>query len=73
VLTNTPTGVTINNGNMAVISWPSFYTGFALQQKSSLATTNWTTSGLLINDNGTTKTVTNAPTTGNLFFRLHHP
>jgi uncharacterized delta-60 repeat protein len=73
VLTNAPTGLTTNIGNIAVISWRSPYTGFVLQQKSNLATTNWTTSSLLINDNGTTKSASNAPPVGNLFFRLTHP
>jgi len=55
------------------ISWPSSSTGFVLQQNSNLATTNWTTSGLSISDDGTNKSITIGSPTGNLFFRLAHP
>jgi hypothetical protein len=57
----------------AVISWPSPSTGFVLQQNSNPSTTNWTNSGFLINDNGTTRWVSNSPATGSLFFRLNNP
>ncbi len=55
------------------ISWPSPSTGFVLQQNSNLGTTNWTNSSFTINDDGATKSVTNLPLTGALFFRLRHP
>jgi hypothetical protein len=56
-------------GNSVIISWPSPSTGFVLQQNSNLATTNWTTSGV-ISDDGTNKSITITSLTGNLFFRL---
>ena len=58
-----------HSGNSVIISWPSPSTGFVLQQNSNLATTNWTTSGV-ISDDGTNKSITITSPTGNLFFRL---
>jgi hypothetical protein len=46
-----------HSGNSVIISWPSPSTGFVLQQNSNLATTNWTTSGV-ISDDGTNKSIT---------------
>ena len=51
------------------VSWPSPSTGWTLQQNSDLTTTGWSTSGG-ISDNGTNKSITITPPTGNLFFRL---
>jgi hypothetical protein len=51
------------------VSWPSPSTGWTLQQNSVLTTTSWSTSGG-ISDNGTNKSITITPPTGNLFFRL---
>jgi len=62
-----------HSGNSVKISWPSSSTGFVLQQSSNLATSNWTTSGYAISDNGTNKSITITSPTGNLFFRLSHP
>ena len=59
-----------HSGNNVTISWPSPSSGFVLQQNSNLATTNWTTSGYSIFDDGTTKSITITSATGNLFFRL---
>jgi hypothetical protein len=58
------------NATTVKISWPSPSTGFTLQQNSNLATATWTTSGYTISDDGTTKSITVSPPTGNLFFRL---
>ena len=60
-------------GNKAIVSWPSPSTGFVLQTNSNLATGTWGNYGGIVGDNGTIKTETNAPPTGNLFFRLAHP
>jgi hypothetical protein len=60
-------------GNQAIVSWPSPSTGFLLQTNGNLATSNWANYGSTIGDNGTIKSITNNPPTGNLFFRLHHP
>jgi hypothetical protein len=57
-------------GNKAIVSWPSPSTGFTLQTNGNLATGTWVNYGGIIGDNGTIKTETNAPQTGNLFFRL---
>jgi hypothetical protein len=65
-----PTLTVTHSGNNVTVSWPSPSTGFQLQQNSNLATTNWTTSGFSIFDDGTNKSVTISSPTGNLFFRL---
>ena len=65
-----------NSGTSAVVSWPSQWTGWAgwtLQQNTDLNTGNWTSFKGTIGDDGTTKSVTNSPQAGNLFFRLAHP
>jgi hypothetical protein len=80
VLTNTLTflprlAVKVLSNNV-VVSWPSQWTGWAgwtLQQNTNLNTANWTGFSGIIGDDGTIKTVTNSPPTGNLFFRLLHP
>jgi uncharacterized repeat protein (TIGR03803 family) len=58
------------NGKAVVISWPSTAAGFVLQQNSGLTTAGWTTSGLSMSDDGTTRSVTITAPPGNLFFRL---
>jgi hypothetical protein len=58
------------NATTVKISWPSPSTGFTLQQNSNLATATWATSGFSISDDGTNKSITVSPPTGNLFFRL---
>jgi len=53
------------------ISWPSPSTGFVLEQNSSLTNPDgWSVFGGSYNDNGTTKSITISPPTGNLFYRL---
>jgi hypothetical protein len=59
-----------NAAQNVVISWPSPYTGFVLQQNSDLTTTNWTSFDGTINSNSTTMSATITPAAGNLFFRL---
>jgi hypothetical protein len=60
-------------GNNVIVSWSSPSTGFQLQQNSNLATTNWTTTGFSVSDDGTNKSITITSPTGNLFFRLKNP
>jgi hypothetical protein len=60
-------------GNKAIVSWQSPSAGFVLQTNSNLATGTWGNYAGIVGDNGTIKTETNAPPTGNLFFRLAHP
>jgi hypothetical protein len=57
-------------GNLAIVSWPSPSTGFTPQTNGNFATGTWVNYGGIVGDNGTIKTVTNAPPTGTLFFRL---
>jgi hypothetical protein len=59
------------SGSGVVISWPSPSTGFVLQQNNDgIGTANWSNVLTTPNDNGTTKTVTVSPATGNRFYRL---
>jgi hypothetical protein len=65
VLTITRSGASVN------ISWPSPSAGFVLQQNSTVNNApGWVNFTGTINDNGTVKSVTMTPPTGNLFFRL---
>ncbi len=60
--------------NTLLISWPSPSTGFILQQNSNLGNpSGWSSFAGTPNDNGTNKSVTISPSTGNtLYFRLKH-
>ena len=58
------------SNNEVVISWPLPFTGPVLQQNTNLTTTNWITSSYSITTANGTNSVTIAPPTGNLFFRL---
>ncbi|MBI4325199.1 MAG: hypothetical protein HY674_08030 [Chloroflexi bacterium] len=62
--------IELTHTNTAVVSWPSLSTGFALQQNSSVGTTNWTDVGLSPIDNGTTKSVVVPASPGSKFYRL---
>ena len=54
------------SGNQAIVSWPSSVTGWTLQTNANLATGAWGNyAGAVVNNS-----MTNAPPTGNLFFRL---
>jgi hypothetical protein len=53
-------------GNQAIVSWDSSATGWTLQTNNNLSTGTWGNYlGTVVNNS-----VTNAPPTGNIFFRL---
>ena len=52
------------------ISWPTYASGYVLQQSSSLTNTNWTAANYGITTNGLMANVAISPPKGNLFFRL---
>lgn len=53
-------------GNQAIVSWPASVAGFTLQTNTTLASGSWGNYlGQVANNS-----VTNAPSRGNLFFRL---
>lgn len=58
------------SGSAVVISWPSSFTNWSLQQNSNLSQANWATNNYAISDNGTNKSITISSPTANLFFRL---
>jgi hypothetical protein len=73
ISTGTPIPVmSIRNSAMGVIvSWPATLAGFVLQQNSDLGNApGWSTANYSISDDGTNKSITISPPTGNLFFRL---
>jgi len=54
-------------GSQAIVSWSPSVTGWTLQTNANLATATWGNyAGSVVNSS-----ITNAPPTGNLFFRLH--
>ncbi len=60
-----------HSGEDVIVSWPSPSADFVLQQNTDLSNTNgWSAYGGTINDDGTTKSVTITPPTGNWFYRL---
>jgi hypothetical protein len=59
--------------NTVVVSWHSASAGFALQQNTNIATTNWIGVSETVNDNGTDKFIIVNPPAGNRFYRLLKP
>jgi hypothetical protein len=59
--------------NAALISWPSPWNDWALQQNTNLNTTNWESSSEPLNDDGTNKFILVNPPTSNRFYRLFKP
>ncbi|MGA2555072.1 MAG: putative Ig domain-containing protein [Verrucomicrobiota bacterium] len=56
-----------------VVTWPTNYSGFTLQQNFSIGTTNWTNAAETVNVVGGNYQTTIAATNGPRFFRLRHP
>ena len=76
ILTFLPNLAVKRASNDVIVSWPSQWTGWAgwtLQQNTDLSSANWTPCCGTIGDDGTTKSMTNSSSLGNLFFRLAHP
>ena len=63
----------VPHSNSLVLSWPTNFTGFVLQQNADLTTTNWSSVTNAPAIVGTNKQVTITPLTGRNFFRLLHP
>jgi hypothetical protein len=60
--------------NRVTIRWPApAANSFTLQQNTSVASTNWTTTAFAITNTSGTNFCTITQTTGNLFFRLTYP
>ncbi len=68
-----PLTISLTATNTVLISWPSPYSGFALQQNSNLNTTNWVTLTNTPIAVGSQYQVTIPPPTGNQFYRLMQP
>ena len=64
---------TINLSSInTLVSWPSGWTNWTLQQNADLTTTNWSACSGVIDD-GTNQRLTLPSPPGSLFFRLAHP
>ncbi len=61
------------DGTSMVIAWPSSESGWTLEQCTNLSAGVWSSCGQTVSDDGTSKSVSIPPTTGNVFFRLSHP
>ena len=73
-LTVTSPPLTVNGaGSTIAVEWPWPSVGFALQQNTNLAATNWLSFPGTINDNGIIRSAPVSPSVGKLFFRLQHP
>src|SRR5208283_605181 len=60
-----------SSANSVIVSWPSLFTRFVLQQNSDIGNAGgWSTASYSISDDGTNKSLTVSPPTGNQFFRL---
>ena len=56
-----------------VISWPSAYAGYMLQQSPTLPAANWAWNTNIVSQVNGTNQVTISPATNNMFFRLAGP
>jgi hypothetical protein len=65
--------IKITTGNTVQVYWPSPSAGFSLQMNSSAGTTNWVTATDSVTDNGTIRSITVSPATGNRYYRLVSP
>ncbi len=61
------------NSQSLVFTWPTAFTGFTLQQNSSLLATNWVNVTNTVSLVGTNNQVIIPTTSGNDLFRLQHP
>jgi endonuclease G len=68
-----PLTSSVTNGRNLVLTWPADAVGFALQQNTNVATTNWTTYTGTLTTNGNTVTTILPTTALNNFYRLRHP
>jgi hypothetical protein len=59
--------------NTALVYWAYPSTGFALQQNTNLATTNWVGVAETVTNNGTINFIIVNPPAGNRFYRLFKP
>jgi hypothetical protein len=66
-------GIALTTTNTAMVYWPSPSTGFNLEVKTNLTTTNWVTNSQSITDNGTIKYIIVNPPAGNRYYRLKSP
>ena len=66
-----PVLTAIQSGSSVIVSWPSAYKGFALQQNSGLPNTSgWQATTYPVTDNGTNKSIAVPSPTPRLLFRL---
>ena len=59
-------------GNLG-FTWTPAATGWVLQESSDLSAGSWTNSTQAVITNGSQRSITVSPLTGNKFFRLYHP
>ena len=61
----------VSSGTNVIVSWPSSFIAWTLQQNSDAGNpAGWIATSYPTNDDGTNKSITVAPTPGALFFRL---
>jgi len=59
--------------NTLVLTWPTNFTGFVLQQNADPSTTNWSNATNAVSTVGSNQSATVSPLSGSRFFRLAHP
>ena len=60
----------VPSGSGLTLSWPTFYTNFALQHRSAANPNTWSNANYLLSTNGATKSATALLTPTDQFFRL---
>ena len=68
-----PTLSVVKQPNTLMLTWPTNFSGYTLQQNSNLKTTNWGTAAEAVRPVGTNYQATILTTNGPRFFRLMHP
>jgi hypothetical protein len=61
------------SGNSVIVSWPTTWVNWTLQQNTNLIPVGWTSFVGMIGNDGTTKSVTNSSLGESRFFRLSKP
>jgi len=68
-----PLTIARTDANTVIVSWPSRWVTFVLQQNSDLSPTNWRSVTNAVSVVGANNEVTLSPPVGHEFFRLVHP
>ena len=68
-----PSLTIVATNNTVMISWPSNFTDWTLQENAGLDSASWVTASETVTEEGTSKFILVSPSAGNRFYRLFRP